>query len=73
MTYETMTDRERRMSRTAVCPLCQAPISKLDDVQIVKMKYGKRTLPFYLHSACLLNSVCVASQLGEEVENAKSI
>lgn len=73
MTYETMTDRERRMSRTAVCPLCQTPISKLDDVQIVKMKYGKRTLPFYLHSACLLNSICVTSQLGEEVENAESV
>lgn len=72
MLYENMTDRERRMSRNALCPLCHAPISKIDDVQIVKVRYGKRTLPFYLHSSCLLNSVCVTSQLeGVEYEEVE--
>ena len=63
MLYENMTDREQRLSRTALCPLCRSPISKIDDVQIVKVRYGKRVLPFYIHSACLLNSICVTSQL----------
>lgn len=63
MQYENMTDREQRLSRTALCPLCHAPISKIDDVQIVKVRYGKRILPFYIHSACLLNSIRITSQL----------
>lgn len=67
MQYENMTDREQRMSRTALCPLCHKQITKLDDVQIAKVRYGKRVLPFYLHSSCLLNSICMTSQL-EEVE-----
>ena len=72
MQYAEMTDREQRLSRTALCPLCQSPISKLDDVEIVKVRYGKRILPFYLHSACLLNSICITSQLeGVNYEEAK--
>lgn len=63
MNYAEMTDREQRLSRIAICPLCQSPISKLDDVQIVKVRYGKRVLPFYIHSSCLLNSICITSQL----------
>lgn len=63
MQYAEMTDREQRLSRTALCPLCHSPISKIDDVQIVKLRYGKRILPFYIHSSCLLNSICVTSQL----------
>lgn len=65
MQYAEMTDREQRLSRNALCPLCQSTISKLDDVQIVKVRYGKRVLPFYIHSSCLLNSICVTSQLEE--------
>ncbi len=72
MQYENMTDREQRLSRTALCPLCHAPISKIDDVQIVKVRYGKRILPFYIHSVCLLNSICVTSQLeGVNYEEVK--
>lgn len=72
MQYAEMTDREQRLSRTALCPLCQAPISKIDDVQIVKVRYGKRILPFYIHSACLLNSICITSQLeGVNYEEVK--
>ena len=72
MRYEEMTQREQLLSRTAICPLCNYTIDKLEDVQIVKMKYGKRVIPFYIHSACLLNSLA-SSQLGatrKEVENA---
>lgn len=72
MRYEDMTKREQLLSRGALCPMCQCPIDKLEDVQIVKMKYGKRVIPFYIHSACLLNSL-LTSQLasqGKEVENA---
>lgn len=72
MNYAEMTDREQRLSRTAVCPLCHIPISKIDDVQIVKLRYGKRVLPFYIHSACLLNSICITSQLeGVNYEEAE--
>lgn len=72
MQYTEMTDREQRLSRSAVCPLCRSPISKLDDVQIVKVRYGKRVLPFYIHSTCLLNSICITSQLeGVNYEEAK--
>lgn len=67
MLYENMTDREQRLSRSALCPLCHQPISKVEDVQILKLRYGKRILPFYFHSSCLLNSICMTSQL-EEVE-----
>lgn len=66
-----MTKREQLLSRGAICPMCQCSIDKLEDVQIVKMKYGKRVIPFYIHSACLLNSL-LSSQLagsGKEVEN----
>ena len=72
MRYEDMTKREQLLLRTAICPMCQCQIDKLEDVQIVKMKYGKRVIPFYIHSACLLNSL-LTSQLatqGKEVENA---
>lgn len=72
MQYTEMTDREQRLSRTALCPLCQSPISKIDDVQIVKVRYGKRVLPFYIHSSCLLNSISITSQLeGVNYEEVK--
>lgn len=71
MRYEDMTLREQRLSKTALCPLCHERIEIIQDVQIVKMKYGKRVILFYIHSACLLNSI-VSSQLDysrEEVIN----
>lgn len=72
MQYAEMTDREQRLSRNALCPLCQSPISKIDDVQIVKVRYGKRVLPFFIHSSCLLNSICITSQLeGVNYEEVK--
>ena len=74
MRYEDMTIREQRLSRTAICPICHDAIEKIEDVQIVKIKYGKRVIPFYIHSACLLNSIC-SSQLDgvirKEVQNEK--
>ena len=76
MRYEDMTKREQLLSRNAICPICHTAVDKLEDVQIVKMKYGKRVIPFYIHSACLLNAMTTiaSSQLGasrKEVENAK--
>lgn len=74
MIYAEMTDRDKRLSRGSRCPLCNASISKYDDVQLVKMRYGRRVIPFYIHSSCLLNSIA-SSQLGgienEEKEYAE--
>lgn len=61
MKYAEMTDREQRLSRASRCPLCHTSISKFEDVQIVKIRYGRRIVPFYIHTACLLNSLYVAS------------
>ena len=62
-----MTKREQLLSRTSLCPICKEAIGKLEDVQIVKVKYGKRVISFFIHSACLLNSRG-ASQLEESRE-----
>lgn len=68
MNYAEMTDREKRLSHQSVCPICHNQIDKIDDVQIVKMRYGRRVIPFYIHSICLLNSL-VSSQLEREGVN----
>lgn len=74
MIYAEMTDREKRLSQQSICPICQKPIDKIEDVQLVKMRYGRRVIPFYIHSSCLLNSIA-SSQLGgienEEKEYAE--
>lgn len=74
MIYAEMTDREKRLSQQSVCPICGKPIDKIEDVQLVKMRYGRRVIPFYIHSSCLLNSIA-SSQLGgienEEKEYAE--
>ena len=68
MNYAEMTDREKRLSQQSLCPMCRKPIDKIDDVQIVKMRYGRRVIPFYIHSTCLLNSIA-SSQLEREGVN----
>lgn len=68
MNYAEMTDREKRLSHQSVCPICLKSIDKIDDVQIIKMRYGRRVIPFYIHSMCLLNSL-VSSQLEREGVN----
>ena len=68
MNYAEMTDREKRLSQQSLCPMCRKPIDKIDDVQIVKMRYGRRVIPFYIHSTCLLNSI-ESSQLEREGVN----
>lgn len=74
MIYAEMTDREKRLSQQSVCPICGKSIDKIEDVQLVKMRYGRRVIPFYIHSSCLLNSIA-SSQLGgienEEKEYAE--
>ena len=72
MRYDEMTGREQRLSRQAICPLCGEQISKLDDVQVVKIKYGKQMIYSYFHSACIINSLLISSQLEEGIENEKA-
>lgn len=64
MRYEDMTIREQRLSHNAICPFCGSSISRLEDIQIVKIRYGKRIIPAYMHTTCLLNTI-MFSQLGE--------
>lgn len=70
MIYAEMTDREKRLSQQSICPICSKPIDKIEDVQLVKMRYGRRVIPFYIHSSCLLNSLA-SSQLGG-IENEEA-
>lgn len=73
MRYEDMTKREQLLSRGASCPICHEGVNKLEDVQITKIRYGKRVIPFFIHSACLLKTLS-SSQLevlGKEDEDAK--
>lgn len=63
MRYEDMTVRQQRLLSNSVCPICKQKIEKIDDVQIVQMRYGRRVFNFYIHSSCLLKTM-VSSQLG---------
>lgn len=74
MRYEDMTKREQLLSRSAICPMCHEPIGHLEDVQLTKIKYGKRVIPFFIHSACLLKTIS-SSQLEEirKEENDEAI
>lgn len=69
MRYADMTKSQRDRVRFSICTLCQSNFTKLDDVQEIKMKYGRAVLHFYFHSNCLLKSR-FPSQL-EEVKNGK--
>lgn len=64
-----MTKSQRDRVRFSTCQLCDGKFTKLDDVQEIKMKYGRAVLHFYFHSNCLLKTR-FPSQLGE-VQNAK--
>lgn len=69
MKYAEMTKYQRDRVRFSICTLCGGKFTKLDDVQEIKMKYGRAVLHFYFHSNCLLKSR-FPSQLGE-VQNAE--
>ena len=69
MKYAEMTKSQRDRVRFSECPLCEGKFTKLDDIQEIKMKYGRAVLHFYFHSNCLLK-IRFPSQLGE-VQNAK--
>lgn len=56
MKYADMTKSQRDRLRFSVCTLCENKFTKLDDVQEIKMKYGRSVLHFYFHSNCLLKS-----------------
>lgn len=54
MRYEDLTPYQKSRVRYDICPLCSGKFNKFDDVQEVKMKYGRAMLHFYFHSACLI-------------------
>lgn len=62
MRYEEMSERERRLARTATCPLCRMKIEKIEDIQLVKIRHGRAVIPFFIHTSCLLSSL-IPSQL----------
>lgn len=72
MRYDDMTIQQRRRMRGAKCPICGKEITQLDDVQITQIRYGRRIINFYIHSACLLDSL-VSSQLGGINNEEKAI
>lgn len=74
MKYEDMTQSQKARVREERCVICGQKFTKLDDVQEIKMKYGRAMLHFDFHSTCLL-SWRFPSQLGnrEEVQNAETI
>lgn len=63
MRYEDMTIQQRRRMHSQICPVCGKCVNKFDDLQIVQLRYGRRLYNFYIHSACLLESL-TSSQLG---------
>lgn len=68
MKYEDMAKSQRDRVRFSTCTLCHNKFTKLDDVQEIKMRYGRSILHFYFHSNCLLKSRC-PSQLEREGVN----
>ena len=62
MKYEEMTPRMKRLSKEVTCPICNNPIVPYEDVQIIKINYGKRVLHSFFHTTCILNSL-LSSQL----------
>lgn len=70
MRYEDMTPYQWSRVESSICPLCGNRITKLDDIQQIKMKYGRALIYYNFHSNCLL-SWKFPSQLGG-VENEKA-
>lgn len=68
MKYEDMAKSQRDRVRFSTCTLCHNKFTKLDDVQEIKMRYGRSILHFYFHSNCLLK-LRFPSQLEREGVN----
>ena len=67
MTYEELTPRMKRSSKTAICPICNKSIKEFQDIQIIKIPYSRRVFHVFIHTECLLASLQrLSSQLGEE-------
>lgn len=62
MKYEDLSKYQKERIRGSTCPFCGEGFTKFDDVQELKMKYGKAMLYYYFHSSCLL-SIKFSSQL----------
>lgn len=65
MRYEQLSKYQQSRVLDSHCPICGMKITKLDDFQQIKMKYGKSILYFNFHSSCLL-SFKIPSQLEKE-------
>lgn len=76
MRYEDLNSSQRSTFRLGLkCDLCNRKLTRVDDFQILKMRYGRSILHFYFHSNCLLAARGL-SQLGgvkneeEEIKEA---
>lgn len=67
MKYEEMTKYQQSKMYLQECPICSGKFTKFDDVQELKMRYGRSIMHFYFHSKCLLG-LKVPSQLEREEE-----
>ena len=61
MKYDEMTKRDQRLSRESICPICKKPIDKFNDTQIVKIRVGRRVLPSFIHTECILASLSLVN------------
>lgn len=68
MRYEDLSAYQKSRVRDDICTICQGKFNKFDDVQEVKIKYGRAMLYFHFHTSCLINQR-YSSQLGREVKN----
>lgn len=68
MRYEDLTPYQKARVRHDICRICFGKFNKFDDVQEVKIKYGRAMLYFHFHTDCLINQR-KPSQLEREVEN----
>ena len=65
MKYEEMTKYQQSKMYLQECPICSGKFTKFDDVQELKMRYGRSIMHFYFHSKCLLG-LKISSQLERE-------
>lgn len=67
MRYEEMSRTQKNRINFDTCLICKRKFTKLDDIQELKMKYGRAMLHFYFHSNCLIGIRC-PSQLANREE-----
>ena len=58
--------------KTSLCPICNKTIRDFQDIQIINIPYGRRTLHAFIHTECLLAAL-ISSQLGGVKNEEKEI